>query len=121
MDYLQSCLLTNLYEISIQKFSSRIRKVKRLSSILSVPQTTTYFLKCGSPSKLEHTICTTRRGTFINDVPCFLTIFDLPTYLVPTTSLFGGFLGPPPPLPTLIWDIINERSLEQSPRLIYKC
>ena len=39
------------------------------------------------------------KGTFINDVPRFLAISDLPTYL-PTlsysiTSLFGGFLGPP--------------------------
>ena len=34
-------------------------------------------------------------GTFINDVPRFLTIFDLPTYLpCPTT------LDPPP---TLVW------------------
>ena len=39
------------------------------------------------------------RGTSINDVPHFLAIFDLPTYL-PTLSYsimshFGGYLGPP--------------------------
>ena len=50
------------------------------------------------------------RGTFVNDVPRFLTIFDLPTYLVLLYNVpFWGFLGPP--LPTLIWDVINERSL----------
>ena len=56
------------------------------------------------------------KGTSINDVTRFLAIFDLPTYL-PTlsysiTSLFGGYLGPP--LPTLIWDVINEIN-ERSP------
>ena len=50
-------------------------------------------------------------GTSINDVPRFLAIFDLPTYLVllynvPFLGLFWT------PLPTLIWDVINERSLD---------
>jgi hypothetical protein len=49
------------------------------------------------------------KGTFINDVPCFLAIFDLPTYLVLLYNV--PFLGLSwTPLPTLIWDVINERS-----------
>ena len=47
------------------------------------------------------------KGTSINDVPHFLVIFDLPIYLVllynvPFLGLFWT------PLPTLIWDVINE-------------
>ena len=50
------------------------------------------------------------QGTFINDVSRFLAIFDLPTYLVllynvPFLGLFWT------PLPTLIRDVINGRSL----------
>jgi hypothetical protein len=53
------------------------------------------------------------RGTFINDVPRFLAIFDLPTYLVLLYNV--PFLGLSwTPLPTLIWDVINERSLDLS-------
>ena len=49
-------------------------------------------------------------GTSINDVPHFLVIFDLPTYLVLLYNV--PFLGLSwTPLPTLIWDVINERSL----------
>ena len=49
-------------------------------------------------------------GTFINDVPRFLAIFDLPTYLVLLYNV--PFLGLSwTPLPALIWDVINERSL----------
>ena len=48
-------------------------------------------------------------GTSINDVPHFLAIFDLPTYLVLLYNV--PFLGLSwTPLPTLIWDVINERS-----------
>ena len=58
------------------------------------------------------------RGTSINDVPHFLAIFDLPTYL-PTLSYsimshFGGYLGP-----TLIWDVINGHSLTQISFLVH--
>ena len=50
-----------------------------------------------------------RKGTSINDVPHFLVIFDLPTYLVllynvPFLGLFCT------PLPTLMRDVINGRS-----------
>ena len=49
------------------------------------------------------------KGTFINDVPRFLAISDLPTYLVLLYNV--PFLGLSwTPLPTLIRDIINERS-----------
>ena len=49
-------------------------------------------------------------GTFINDVPRFLAIFDLPTYLILLYNVpFWGLSWTP--LPTLIWDVINERSL----------
>ena len=49
-------------------------------------------------------------GTSINDVPHFLVIFDLPTYLVLLYNVpfLGQFWTP---LPTLIWDVINECSL----------
>ena len=48
-------------------------------------------------------------GTFINDVPCFLAISDLPTYLVLLYNV--PFLGLSwTPLPTLIRDVINEHS-----------
>ena len=47
---------------------------------------------------------------FINDVPRFLAIFDLPTYLVLLYNV--PFLGLSwTPLPTLIRDVINGRSL----------
>ena len=50
------------------------------------------------------------KGTFINDVPRFLAISDLPTYLVLLYNV--PFLGLSwTPLPTLIRDVINERSL----------
>ena len=49
------------------------------------------------------------RGTSINDVPCFLAIFYLPTLSYYIMSDFWGYLGPPY-LSTLIWDVINERS-----------
>ena len=40
----------------------------------------------------------------------FLAIFDLPTYLVLLYNVpFGGLSWTP--LPTLTWDVINERSL----------
>ena len=46
---------------------------------------------------------------YVNDVPRFLDIFDLPNYLVLLyNSHFGGYLGPP--LPTLISDVINGLS-----------
>ena len=49
------------------------------------------------------------KGTSINDVPHFFAIFDLPTYLVLLYNV--PFLGLSlTPLPTLIWDVINERS-----------
>ena len=52
------------------------------------------------------------KGTFINDVSCFGGIFDLPTYLVLLYNI--PFLGLSwTPLPTLIWDVINERSLTE--------
>ena len=59
-------------------------------------------------------------GMFINDVPCFLAIFDLPTYLVllynaPFLGLFWT------PLPTLIWDVINERSQRGSSKSYVPC
>ena len=50
------------------------------------------------------------KGTFINDVPRFLAVFDLPTYLVLLYNV--PFLGLSwTPQPTLIRDVINERSL----------
>ena len=45
------------------------------------------------------------KGTFINDVPCFFTY--LPTLSYSIMPLFWGILA----LPTLIWDVIDERSL----------
>jgi hypothetical protein len=46
----------------------------------------------------------------INDVLHFLAIFDLSTYLVPPYNVrFGGLFWTP--LPTLISDAINGRSL----------
>jgi hypothetical protein len=49
-------------------------------------------------------------GAFINDVPCFLAIFDLPTYLVLLQNV--PFLRLSwTPLPTVIRDIVNEHSL----------
>ena len=52
----------------------------------------------------------TGKGTFINDVPRFLAISYLPTY--PVILYNVPFLGLSwTPLPTLIWDAINERSL----------
>ena len=61
------------------------------------------------------------KGTSINDVPRFLAIFDLPTYLpCPTlTHHIGGYLGPPY-LPTLISDVINGRSLTYYDRVFCK-
>jgi hypothetical protein len=54
-------------------------------------------------------ICSEAKGTFINDVPRFLAIFDLPTYLVlPYNVPFWGLFWTP--LPTLMWDVINESS-----------
>ena len=50
-------------------------------------------------------------GTSINDVPHFLVIFDLPTYLVLLYNVpFFGLSWTP--LPTLLRDVINERSLK---------
>ena len=50
--------------------------------------------------------------TSINDVPRFLAIFDLPTYLVLLYNVrFWGL--PLTPLPTRTLDIINGRSLMQ--------
>jgi hypothetical protein len=44
----------------------------------------------------------------------FLAIFDLPTYLVLLYNI--PFFGPSwTPLPTLMWDVINERSLTKVP------
>ena len=55
-------------------------------------------------------------GTFINDVPHFLAILDLPTYLVLLYNV--PFLGLSwTPLPTLIWDVINEHSLNPEMRM----
>ena len=52
------------------------------------------------------------KGTFINDVPRFLAIFDLPTYLVLLYNVPS--LGQSwKPLPTLVWDVINECSLRE--------
>ena len=72
-----------------------IQKQKQIDSPLAVGLSYRY-----SPDK----------GTSINDVPHFLVIFDLPTYLVllynvPFLGLFWT------PLPTLIRDVINGRSL----------
>ena len=54
--------------------------------------------------------CSISKGTFNNEVPRFLAIFDLPTYLVLLYNVH--FLGLSwTPLPSLIWDVINERSL----------
>ena len=55
----------------------------------------------------------TSKGPLINDVPRFLAILDLPTYLVLLYNIYNvPFLGLSwTPLPTLIWDVINERSL----------
>ena len=53
------------------------------------------------------------KGTSINDVPHFLVIFDLPTYLVLLYNV--PFLGQFwPPLPTLKRDVINGRSLKDT-------
>ena len=50
------------------------------------------------------------KGTSINDVTRFLAIFDLPTYLVLLYNVqFWGLSQTP--LPTLISDVINGRSL----------
>ena len=52
------------------------------------------------------------KGTFINDVPRFFAISDLPTYLVLLYNV--PFLGLSwTPLPTLIRDVINERTQKQ--------
>ena len=49
-------------------------------------------------------------GTSINNVPRFLAIFDLPTYLALLYKVpFWGLSWTP--LPTLIADVINGRSL----------
>ena len=46
----------------------------------------TYYFECYKNDK----------GTFINDVPRFLAIFDLSTYLVLLYNVpFLGYLGPP--------------------------
>ena len=51
----------------------------------------------------------TPNGTSTNDVPRFLVIFDLPTYIVLLYNV--RFLGLSwTPLPTLILDVINGRS-----------
>ena len=60
------------------------------------------------------------KGTSINDVPCFLAIFDLPTYLVllynvPFLGLFWT------PLPTLKLDVIYGRSQSISVNILQKC
>ena len=48
--------------------------------------------------------------TFINDVPRFLAIFDLPNYIVLLYNVpFWGLSWTP--LPTLVWDVINERPI----------
>ena len=52
------------------------------------------------------------QGTSINDVPNFLAIFDLHTYLVLLYNVQFGWLSWTP-LPTLISDVINGRSLMQ--------
>ena len=52
------------------------------------------------------------KETFISDVPRFLAISDLPTYPVPLYNV--PFLELSwTPLPTLIRDVINERSLSR--------
>ena len=62
-------------------------------------------------SGLFYFICTSLtyqdyKGTSINDVPCFLVIFSLPTYLVLLYNVrFGGLSWTP--LSTLISDVIN--------------
>ena len=61
------------------------------------------------PLRSINLIIHSTKGTFSNDVPCFLAIFDLPTHLVLLCNV--PFLGLSwTPLPTLIWDVINERS-----------
>ena len=52
------------------------------------------------------------KGTSINDVPRFLAIFDLPTYLVLLYNVPFWRLSWTP-LPTLISDVINGRSLKR--------
>ena len=56
------------------------------------------------------------RGTFINDVPRFLPIFYLPTFLLYDVPFLGLSWTP---LSTLIWDVINERSLKVL--FIFRC
>ena len=54
------------------------------------------------------------KGTSINDVPCFLDVFDLPTSLVLLYNIqFWGLSWTP--LPTLISDVINRRSYVVNP------
>ena len=73
-------------------------------------------------SGLLLSICTSltyrdSKGTSINDVPRFLVIFSIPTYLVLLYNL--PFLGLSwSLLPILIWDVINERSLSQSFKVV---
>ena len=59
----------------------------------------------------------TYKGTSINDVPHFSVIFDLPTYpvLLYNVPFLGLFWTP---LPTLIRDVINGRSLSMYFELI---
>ena len=61
-------------------------------------------------TKIQKSEGNSTTGTSINDVPRFLAIFDLPTYLVLLYNV--RFLGLSwIPLPTLISDVINGRSL----------
>ena len=68
-----------------------------------------YSVQSRKSEKLPQKYCTAleqQQGTSINDVPCFLTIFDLPTYLVLLYNVrFWGLSWTP--LPTLISDVIN--------------
>ena len=59
------------------------------------------------------------KGTSINDVPRYLAIFDLPTYLVLLINIrFWGLFWTP--LPTLISDVINGHSLPYYDRVFCK-
>ena len=64
----------------------------------------------------------TKKGTSINDVPRFLAIFDLSTYLVLLYNVWLRGLSWTP-LPTLISDVINGRSQIRSsqPQLSAGC
>ena len=67
-----------------------LSRARGVMEILSVPSISIEVLELAKRQNLKE-----YQGTSINDVPCFLAIFDLPTLSYSITSGFGGYLGPP--------------------------